>query len=70
MFDNDHVFVFTSKSDSLKRVEFHLRGDANLSEMLEAFTQYLKAVGYHVDTNATLDFCYDFQEEACESHTD
>lgn len=56
MNDYEHVFTHTSKTDALQRVEFHMRGDSNLSEMLEAFTQYLKAVGFYVDPTATLDF--------------
>lgn len=40
----------------MKSIEFHVRGDCTIQEMLEAFTSYLKAVGFYVDPNTVLDF--------------
>lgn len=59
MDDYRHTFVYSSKTDPVKHIEFIVRGDSNINEMLEAFTNYLKAVGFHVDPESTLDFLYD-----------
>jgi hypothetical protein len=56
MNDYFHTFTYTSKTGAVKNIEFHVSGDAGLNEMLEAFTQYLKAVGYFVEPSAVLDF--------------
>lgn len=59
MNDYNHTFMYTSKTGAVGNIEFHVRGDCNINEMLEAFTQYLKAVGFYVDPKATLDFVED-----------
>lgn len=38
------------------KVEFTVPSDADLTEMCEQFTLYLKACGYHVPEGETLDF--------------
>jgi len=51
-----HKFIHTSDQGPVNSVEFTVDGHTNLSDMLEAFTCYLKAVGFAIDDHAVLDF--------------
>jgi hypothetical protein len=60
MLEHYHIFEYrVEKSDvegcSPCTVKFEISGDVNLQEMLEKFESYLKAVGFVISDNQTLD---------------
>ena len=56
MIDFQHTLSYTSKSGAVEKIEFIIRGDSTIDEMLEAYANYLKAVGFYVDPRTNLEF--------------
>ena len=54
-----HRFNYVSEEGPTTNIEFTVDGHCTREDMLEAFTHYLKAVGFFVDSNETLDFIKD-----------
>mgnify|MGYP007089913459 CR=1 FL=1 len=55
-----HKFICTTDEThkqytSVENIEFVIHSDASLDEMCDAFTSYLKAVGYHIKEGHILD---------------
>lgn len=42
-----------------RQIVFHVKDEATLDEMLESYTHFLKALGYHVPENNYLQFVDD-----------
>jgi len=42
-----------------RQITFQVRDEASLDEMLESYTHFLKAIGYHVPENSYLQFVDD-----------
>ena len=60
-----HTFTVESTQSSSSegihpQVNMKINGDASISDMLEAFDCFLKALSYHPPENATLDYVQDF----------
>lgn len=54
-----HRFNYVSEEGPTTNIEFTVDGHCTRDDMLEAFTQYLKAVGFFVGADETLDFLKD-----------
>lgn len=50
-----HRFTYTNKSGAVKQIDFVVHGECTVDEMLEAFSNYLRAVGFHMHPSATLE---------------
>lgn len=56
IYESKYEDTFHSHNGTHRRIEHTLDGKATLPDLLEAFEQFVKAVGYFPPDNSTLDY--------------